>query len=115
MRVNFYVKAKMEYRIPEAEASETRTLADLDRALELAERLPSPDEAETSDMDLVFGEVISGWFEWFYTSTDVHGVALSSYAKHALKLRCGDTYAAHNDRIQESARQSRLFAEFRGD
>jgi hypothetical protein len=72
--------------------------------------LPPPSEATQTDMDFIFGEVISGLMEWSYGEEDENGIKIAEYAHLALKKQYIKGF--HDEKFRKSRKGSKLFTEF---
>ena len=79
---------------------------DGETALRLLAHLPKPAGATDADRDVLFVDVLSGWFEALSTQQDEHGVALHQYARQGLRRYPN---GLHDDACAESCRRSSLY------
>jgi len=80
--------------------------SDSETALRLLAHLPKPADATDADRDVLFVDVLSGWFEALYTQQDDHGVALHQYARQGLRRHPN---GLHDDACAASRRTSGLY------
>ena len=80
--------------------------SDPETALRLLAHLPKPADATDADRDVLFVDVLSGWFEALYTQKDDHGVALQDYARQGLRRHPN---GLHDDACAASCRTSSLY------
>jgi len=73
----------------------------------LIEAMPKPDAASSADRDIIFSEVLSGHFEYFYMETDENSVKLSEYARHALTKKY--EMGLHDARLSANVKKSPLY------